>query len=213
MPVRVRIAPTATRFGSVTPWSTPALGDRARTATPAAGSSSRHHTRRLRGLAARTTPSGSTATERIVKRVTTTAASGTASSTSTASAGAGVKSAGKAAKLQNRTPPMSSRPKRKRAVPSSRPSAEPASASPAAIHRVIPVSAPTSRSAASRLSRRSPPNRTAVAMKMITGSSSTTQATTVSATRTGLSGSFSTTPPNAWVRLAPLAWVRVELPA
>lgn len=47
------------------------------------------------------------------------------------------------------------------------------------------MSVPTRRSAASLRSRRSPPNRTAVAMKIATGTSSTTQIMMISTIRMG----------------------------
>ncbi len=83
------------------------------------------------------------------------------------------------------TLPATWRPIRKNTVPKARPSSDPANASPAAIRRVIRLSEPTSRSAASRRSRRSPPNRTAAAMNTATGISSTTKTISTSRISTG----------------------------
>ncbi len=74
-------------------------------------------------------------------------------------------------------------------MPRTSPSTDPASASPAAIRRVIRLSEPTSRKAASLRSRRSPPNRTAAAMNTATGISSTTKTTRTSRISTGSQGS------------------------
>ncbi len=70
-------------------------------------------------------------------------------------------------------------------MPTTRPSRAPASASPAAIRRVIWPSEPTRRSAASRWLRRSPPKRTAAAMNTATGVSSTTNTTRTMSSSTG----------------------------
>ncbi len=83
------------------------------------------------------------------------------------------------------TEPAAWRPIRKNTVPTASPSSDPASASPAAIRRVIRPSEPTSRSAASLRSRRSPPNRTAAAMKTATGVSRATNTTSVIRMSTG----------------------------
>ncbi len=103
-------------------------------------------------------------------------------------------------------------------MPKTSPTSEPASASPAAIRRVIRLSEPTSRSAASLRSRRSPPNRTAAAMKTATGISSTTNTTMISRTRTGFIGSAGVVRPGPnWLIRAvcqPLmCWARFFAPA
>ncbi len=100
------------------------------------------------------------------------------------------------------TEPASCRPSRKNTVPKTSPTSEPASASPAAIRRVIRLSEPTSRSAASLRSRRSPPNRTAVAMNTATGVSNTTKTTRTNRSRTGsvLSGGVTCGDPKRVIR-------------
>ncbi len=147
-------------------------------------------------------------TPRSANRVTRTAAAGTASATSTASSGEGVRKLGNTLMPNSSIEPTSSRPSRKNPVPNTSPSAAPASASPAAIRRVMPPSEPTSRSAASRRSRRSPPNRTAAAMNTATGISSTTRMTRMSSSRIG------GMPSSAWASAtSPKRSIRPTLPS
>ncbi|CAM5694910.1 hypothetical protein SGLAM104S_10484 [Streptomyces glaucescens] len=86
-------------------------------------------------------------------------------------------------------------------------------ASPAATRRVMAVSAPTSRSAARRRSRRSPPKRTAVAMKTSTGTSSTTQAMTDEHDQDGVERFGRHGQPYSLPRPSPRRCVRASLPA
>ncbi|WP_461009367.1 hypothetical protein [Streptomyces capparidis] len=159
-----------------------------RIARPSAGAGSRHHSRRLRGPVPRTTPSGSTATPRSANRATPTAAAGTPSTTREVSTGSGETSAGKALTSYSVTEPANRRSTRKNPAPAATPSTAPSRVSPAAIRRAVGRSAPTRRIAASRRSRRSPPNRTAVPMNTATGISSTTQPTTISTISTARYG-------------------------
>ena len=109
----------------------------------------------------------------------------------------------------------SARPSRKKPTPATSPKSPLSSASPAAIRRAMPASAPTSRTPANRRSRLSPPNRTAAATKMPTGSSRTTKMMTTSRNSTGLSGSLVPLGSPKWSRRTTVPWstVRLSLPA
>ncbi len=143
---------------------------------------------------------------RSARSVTTTADAGTASRIRTASAGTGERSVGKALRLLMSTAPMNCRPNRNSPAPTTSPNSEPSRASPAAIRRAMWLSAPTRRSAASRRSRRSPPKRTAVAMKMATGISRTTQPIRIRTIRTGSMPGDWIVHPYSEARLVPLSF-------
>jgi hypothetical protein len=215
-----RARPTSSRATPVAAWNSidpdPELAPRPSfsgqsSPIPATGRTSRHHRcRRTVGLS-RTTPSGSTTTRRIADSVTRTATAGTPTTMSATSTGTGRMSDRKkligpvAYRLASNATPTA------RIAPASRPSTAPARVSPAAIRRVMPASDPTSRSAASRLSRASPPNRTALAMKTMTGVRRTTMPTAVSSTITAGTPSSGEVRPKASTR-RPVFSVRVSVP-
>lgn len=96
-------------------------------------------------------PSGSTVTRRCANSVTVTADVGTSTAISATASGPGVTSEGKTLMSHSVITEAHCRPPRNSAPPATSPSSEPNSASPEAIRRVVGTSAPTSRSAASRL--------------------------------------------------------------